>query len=308
MSAEPSWISAFKNLKGYEGELLFAESLAKHTYFKIGGPASLLTTPTSKSDLEILRKLISEKNIPYQILGLGSNLLAPDEGVEMLLVKTTKLNATVESDCECVRTGSGLTVASFLRTVAKEGWDHFEFMSGIPGTIGGVVAMNGGTHLGEAAAQILSVETFSLDSRRPAWKEYSAAELAFSYRKNHFLLPGDLVFSASWKKIHGDSADIREKLDSLYRRRKETQPLEFPSCGSVFKNPTGHRAWEVIDRLGLRGMRIGNAQFADKHPNWILNLGNASAKDVLGLIDLAKTRAQNELGIELQEEVRILKP
>lgn len=308
MSKEPSWISTLKNLNGYQGGFLFSEPLAKHTYFKIGGPVSVLATPQSKEDLEILRKVISEEKIPYQILGLGSNLLAPDEGAEMLLIKATKLNGTVDSDEQCIRTGAGLAVASFLRTVAKEGWDHFEFMSGIPGTLGGVIAMNGGTHLGEASARVISVETFSFDSRKPAWKTYQTPELKFSYRKNHFLAPGELVYSATWKKDLGNSETIREKLDSLYRRRKETQPLDFPSCGSVFKNPVGHRAWEIVDRLGLRGHRIGNAQFSEKHPNWILNLGSASAKDVIALIDLAKSRARSELGIELHEEVRILQP
>jgi UDP-N-acetylmuramate dehydrogenase len=300
---------ALKTLAGFSGDLLFSEPLAKHTYFKIGGPAAALAVPRSESDLEILRKAILQDSIPFRVIGLGSNLLAPDAGIDALIVKTTKLNSSlIEATAEGVRIGAGVAVAALLRKAASEGWDGFESISGIPGTIGGVVAMNGGTHLGEAAERILSVRTFDFETVDVDAKTHSGKALSFSYRKNHFLQPGELVLEALWRVEHGDPTIIREKLDALYRRRKETQPLDFPSCGSVFKNPrdSGLRAWEVVEKLGLRGHRIGNAQIAEKHPNWILNLGGAKAVDVLGLIDLVKFRAKAELGIEMQEEVKIL--
>lgn len=303
-----NWVDRLKRLGGFEGEIAFDEPLSKHTYFKIGGPARALATPRTTGDLEILGRFVVAERVPFFLLGLGSNLLVRDAGFDGLCVKTTKLPAAIAEEAGGIRAGAGVPVAAFLRKAAAEGWDGFEAISGIPGTIGGIVAMNGGTHLGETADLILEVRTFDLLRPESPARARGKEDLAFSYRKNHFLGPGEIVIDSLWKLARGEPGKIREKLDSLYRRRKETQPLDFPSCGSVFKNPreSGMRAWEVIDRLGLRGHRIGNAQIAEKHPNWILNLGEARAADVIGLIELAKTRAKSELGVTLVEEVRTL--
>jgi len=303
-----AWEDDLERLTGFSGEILFREPLAKHTYFKIGGPAKALVVPKSIDDLAALGHFLAGRKVPIRLLGLGSNLLIRDEGLDALCVKTTKLPATIAEEVGGVRTGAGVAVAAFLRKAADSGWDGFEAISGIPGTLGGVVAMNGGTHLGEAGDLILEVRTFDLANPEAGLTTRGKDALSFSYRKNHFLGPTEIVVDSLWKLVRGDPTAIRAKLDSLYRRRKETQPLDFPSCGSVFKNPkeSGLRAWEVVDRLGLRGHRIGNAQIAEKHPNWILNLGNAKAKDVVALIDLVKTRAKAELGVEMHEEVKIL--
>lgn len=303
-----SWVEKLKNLEAFKGSRLFDEPLAKHTYFKIGGPAKALVFPESVEDLRVIAQFLKSEKIPFTLIGLGSNLLVRDEGFSGIVVKTTKLPTNVSGEEGGVRIGAGVPVATFLRRAAQEGWDGFEIISGIPGTLGGIIAMNGGTHLGEAADLLLEVRTFNFEKPDSPLQTYAGAELRFSYRKNHFLHPGEIVIDSLWKKNLGVPEKIREKLDGLFRRRKETQPLEFPSCGSVFKNPkeSGLRAWEVIDRLGLRGHRIGNAQFAEKHPNWILNLGEASANDALALIQLAKKRAKTELGVHLVEEVRIL--
>ncbi len=303
-----AWIDFFKSCSTFSGQLHFDEPLVKHTYFKIGGPAALVAVPKTELDLKIIAERIRLDSIPFFILGLGSNLLAPDAFSNCLYIKTTSLSQEIIEEGGSIKANSGVSVASFLRRAATEGWDDFEFMSGIPGTLGGVVAMNGGTHLGEASTHLSEVSVFSLKSCQK--KTFRGNELRFSYRKNHFLEEGDLILDALWKMKRGDPKLIREKLDSLYRRRKETQPLDFPSCGSVFKNPenTSLRAWEVIEKLGLRGHRIGNAQIADKHPNWILNRGGATAQDVVALIELVKKRAKSELSIEMHEEVKVLNP
>ncbi len=301
------WTSNLKSLPGFSGEILFNEPLAKHTYFKIGGPARALVVPKSVEDLRILSRFIDVNKIEYRFIGLGSNLLVPDEGVSYLCIKTTKISAVMEKMADGIRIGASVPVAAFLRKAAGEGWAGFEAISGIPGTIGGIVAMNGGTHLGEASERLLEVRTLDLKNPLDDLRVRKGGELTFSYRKNHFLSPSEIVIDSLWRLEMGEPEKIRDHLDGLYRRRKETQPLEYPSCGSVFKNPrsSGLRAWEVIDRLGLRGHRIGNAQFSEKHPNWISNLGSARASDVLALIELAKSRAASELGIELSEEVRV---
>lgn len=303
-----SWVQAFRDCPHFSGSLLFDESLAKHTFFKIGSTASLVAIPKTEADLFFLSERIRADAIPFFILGLGSNLLAPDTHSSRLYIKTTQLNQDLLEEASFIRAGASVTVASFLRKAAVEGWGGFEFMSGIPGTIGGLVAMNGGTHLGEVADHLYEVKTFSFLLGKTS--VFSKERLLFTYRKNLFLPEGDLITEASWFFQPGDPKNIREKLDTLYRRRKETQPLDFPSCGSVFKNPEGTslRAWEVVEKLGLRGYRIGRAQISEQHPNWILNLGGARAADVMALINLVKTRAQNELSIELHEEVRILTP
>lgn len=303
-----TWAAELKSLSAFTGDVLIDEPLAKHTYFKIGGPARALVIPKSLDDLRLLSRFIKELGIEFRFIGLGSNLLAPDDGVPFLCIKTTKVSNVTTNEAAGIRIGASVPVAAFLRKAAAEGWAGFEAISGIPGTIGGIVAMNGGTHLGEASDRLLEVRTFDLGNPEGELLIRAGKELSFSYRKNHFLSPTEIVVDSLWRLEPGDPEKIRELLDGLYRRRKETQPLEYPSCGSVFKNPksSGLKAWEVIDRLGLRGHRVGNAQFSEKHPNWISNLGNAKASDVLALIHMAKARALAELSVELSEEVRLL--
>jgi len=303
-----NWVEKIKTLAPYSGELLFDEPLAKHTYFKIGGPASVVAVPKSVDDLISLARFAKAEGVDLFILGLGSNLLVSDSGFPGLVIKTTKLPPTLLEEGGGIRVGAGVSVASLLRKAATEGWDGFEAVSGIPGTIGGLVAMNGGTHLGESSDRVLEVRSFDFSKPGEPIRVRRGGELSFSYRKNSFLSPHEIVIDSLWKLERGDPSTIREKLDTLYRRRKETQPLDFPSCGSVFKNPrdSGLRAWEVVEKLGLRGHRIGNARISEKHPNWILNLGGARANDVIALIELVKSRAKRELGITMVEEVRIL--
>lgn len=292
----------------FSGEIFYGEPLSKHTHFKIGGPAAALAIPRSTEDLIALGKFLNREKAPAYIFGLGSNLLVRDGGVNALFIKTTKLPATIDHEVGGIRVGAGVSVAALLRRAANEGWDGFEAISGVPGTLGGVVAMNAGTHLGEAAARILEVRTINLAKPELPILTRTKDALVFSYRRNHFLEPLEIVIDSLWTFTAENPSKIREKLEALYQRRKETQPLDYPSCGSVFKNPieSGMRAWEVIDRLGMRGHQIGNAQISAKHPNWILNLGEAKASDVIALIGVAKDRAKTELGITLVEEVRII--
>jgi UDP-N-acetylmuramate dehydrogenase len=301
-----NWVDEIRKIPEFQGDLLFDEPLSKHTYFKIGGPAAVISIPKTNDDLSALARFLRSQ-VPILVLGLGSNLLVKDSGFRGLVIKTTKLPQTMLAAGDSVRVSGGVPVASLLRRAAAEGWDGLEVISGIPGTIGGVVAMNGGTHLGEAADRLIEVRSIDLADGSGVVSTRTRDQLKFSYRKNHFLSPSEIVIDSVWKITHGEPKAIREKLDGLFRRRKETQPLEFPSCGSVFKNPinTNLRAWQVVDRLGLRGHRVGNAQISEKHPNWILNLGAARSVDVITLIDLVKARAKKELGIEMVEEVRI---
>jgi UDP-N-acetylmuramate dehydrogenase len=284
------------------------EPLSKHTFYRIGGPADRLIFPKTSEDLSITLEEARAKDIRVFVMGQGSNLLVHDDGFRGWVIRMTKFNPKIKfnSELQTVETSAGIAISQLLRECALQGWGGLEFLAGIPGSVGGAVVMNAGTHLGESAQALSKVEVI----RDGKLMSVEGADLKFQYRSNQFLNPGDVIISASWR-IQKDSPErVKQKLDELLARRKGSQPIQFPSCGSVFKNPklSGKQAWEIVDSLGLRGARSGQAQISEKHSNWIINLGGATAQDVRSLIDLVKTRAQNELNILLEEEVQFLTP
>lgn len=305
-----------ENADQFTGKLLYSEPLSKHTYYQIGGPAELLAIPKSKADLEWLFKGILATSIPFVRIGNGSNLLASDEGFSGLVIQMKQLNLQIEpifgpdqtapKEALC---GASVAVSTLLRRASSEGWGGLELLTGIPGTIGGVAFMNAGTHLGEARDRLIEVRVLQADPT-VGMKEiaFSGAELKYSYRSNFFIQPNMVIWSVKFRIDLEPPEAVKRKIDETLARRKETQPLDYPSCGSVFKNPKGigMKAWQVIDNLDLRGRIIGNAMFSEKHSNFIINLGNATAQDVKTLIELAQKRARQELGIDLETEVIFL--
>jgi UDP-N-acetylmuramate dehydrogenase len=292
---------------GFSGELKWTEPLGRYTYYQIGGPATLLAIPRTEADLELLAECVIATGAHYFVLGAGSNILVSDEGFDGIVIRTGKLNSEIKfvnPERNLVETGASVMISSLLRRAAQEGWGGLEFLSGVPGTVGGAVRMNAGTHLGETQSRLRKVTAAHLSSPL-IWANYEGDELSFQYRKNLFLPADSLVWSATWEITPEPAAIVKARIDETLSRRKQTQPVDYPSCGSVFKNPkeSGQSAWQVLDKLGLRGHRIGNAQIAEKHSNFIINHGGAKAREVRALIDLAKTRALSELGISLQEEV-----
>lgn len=294
-----------------QGSIEFNGPLSRYTYYQIGGPASVLFTPKSLSDLEWISKRIAQLGVPYFVLGWGSNILFPDEGFYGVVIRMKSLGTQVAvSEPGVLELGASVGGSTLLRKAQAEGWDGLAHLTGIPGSVGGMVAMNAGTHLGEFKDCALRVETVRIGvagaALEPVVRELAPGD--FSYRRNHFLQPGETVTRAWVRYTPADPASVKTLIDELYQRRKATQPVDLPSCGSVFMNPreAGMHAWQVLDKLGLRGHRIGNAQISEKHSNFIVNLGGAQASEVRALIELAKRRAREELGIELHEEVRIL--
>lgn len=304
-----------ENAAGFSGQLSFDEPLSKHTYYRIGGPAKVFAIPKSASDLRWLSEGIRATGIPFFVLGSGSNLLVSDGGFEGLVIRATRINLEIiplgevtPNATQRIRTGGSVAVSTLLRRAALEGWGGLELLTGIPGSIGGVVTMNAGTHLGEARDRLRRIEIFDLLDGSGELRIFDASEFKYEYRKNRFLPKGAVVWAAEWEVRAEIPSNVKMRIDETLGRRKATQPIDYPSCGSVFKNPRTHgmSAWEVVDRLGLRGHRIGDAQFAEKHSNFIINLDAAKAADVKALIDLAKERAQRELGVTLEEEVMYL--
>jgi UDP-N-acetylmuramate dehydrogenase len=310
----PQWFR--ENSAKFTGPLLFNEPLSKHTYYRIGGPAQVFAAPRTVDDIQWLAQAIHETSIPVFILGLGSNILVGDGGFEGLVIRATRMNLEIQALGTAerggllrLRTGASVAVSTLLRRAATEGWAGLELLTGIPGSVGGVVTMNAGTHLGEAKDRLKRVEAIPLYGTPTTQAVvYEPESFKFEYRHNLFIPRDSVIWAAEWEVWLEDPAKVKAAIDETLARRKATQPVDYPSCGSVFKNPRVHgmNAWQVIDKLGLRGHQIGGAQFAEKHSNFIINLGGAKAADVRALIALAKARAQAELGIGLEEEVMYL--
>ena len=305
-----SWFESPDKRAKFSGEIRDHEPLSRHTYYRIGGPARHLVIPKTVEDLDWIVEGVRAHQLPFQILGLGSNYLVSDRGFPGVVIKLTRIDLGVEAlSLNRLRTGASVAVSSLLRRAAQEGWGGLEFLAGIPGSMGGVIAMNAGTHLGEAKDRVRVVEALQVFGAE-AGKRYrfEGDDLRFDYRKNEFLPAGSIITSCEWEISPRNPAEVKAELDLVLSRRKSTQPVDFPSCGSVFKNPKAHgkQAWQVLDQVGMRGHRIGDAQVSEKHSNFIINHGQAKAFEVKALIDMAKQRARDQMGIELEEEVKFL--
>jgi len=312
------WKSHFELIKSqFEGQFEFDSPLAKVTYYRIGGLAAVLATPKTKKDLELLSFAIARSKVKFFVLGWGSNLLFSDAGFDGVVIRIKNLfTDIVELPGSILRVGAGVGASTLLRRAQEKGYGNLSCLTGIPGSVGGMVAMNAGTHLGDMRSLVTKVEIVKLgesENDLPV-SIHIPDHSSFSYRKNHFLGPSELVTHVELRYHPEEPSKVKAEIDDLYQRRKLTQPVDYPSCGSVFMNPKGRsgeggsglNAWQVIDQLGLRGHRIGNAQFSEKHSNFIINLGDAKAADVIALIMLAKKRALIELGVELHEEVKMI--
>lgn len=282
--------------------------LAPFSYYKIGGPARFFAEPTSTDELAQVAAFIKEGALPYFILGAGSNILFDDAGFDGVVIQTGRLNRAlgrVENDC--IQAGASVTVAQLLRFCGAQGLAGLEFLVGVPGTVGGVLYMNAGTKTGEAAGVAAEVKTFDLDTG--ALKTHGGDEIQYSYRTQRYLGPHELVLEGRFRAQPGDPKEIQARIQQMLAARKASQPIDKPSCGSVFKNPDPQKnihAWQLISQAGLRGHRIGGAQISEMHCNFIVNLGGAKASDVRALIELAKAEVKNRFGILLEEEVKLV--
>jgi UDP-N-acetylmuramate dehydrogenase len=289
-----------------EVPVLQNEPLSKHTSYRIGGPARHFALPRTKQHLFALGRFLLESQEPYFLLGNGSNVLAPDEGFPGVVICTRDLESILEFLPENrVRASAGTLNARLLRACAEKGLSGIDALSGVPGNVGGAVLMNAGTAVGWIAQALESVEALNL---RGGERLVRGEGLRYSYREQHFLIEGDIVWAATLKLTSDDPSAIRARLAEAVKRRKAAQPIELPSCGSVFRNPEGKNAWKLIDEAGLRGLAKGGARISAKHSNFIVNEGGATRADVLFLIQTAKEKAYNQCGIRLQEEVILLSP
>lgn len=280
------------------------EMLAKHTSFRIGGAARRMAFPQNAEQLVLLLSFAIECGARPYVLGNGTNVLFPDEGVDRLVIGTRDMAQLTLLDGGRIRAGAGVPLARLATFACQNGLVGLEFAHGIPGSVGGGVCMNAGAYGGELAQVIESVSVLFPDE---GVRTLSGEEMAFGYRRSLMTdHPDAVVLHAVFRLTEGDSAAIREKMDELMARRKASQPLEYPSAGSTFKRPEGHFAGRLIEEAGCKGLSIGGAQVSEKHAGFVINTGGATCADVLALMKEVQRRVKERSGVTLEPEVRVV--
>ncbi|MEK3809037.1 UDP-N-acetylmuramate dehydrogenase [Bacillus sp. FSL H8-0547] len=285
------------------GKVVQNEPLAKHTTIKIGGPAEIFVEPASISDLKKTMDIVNESGLPWRAIGRGSNLLVSDAGIKGVVIKLGKGLDHMEIDGETVTAGGGYSLIKLTTLLSKQGLSGLQFAGGIPGSVGGAVYMNAGAH-GSDMSKILIKAHILFEDGKMEW--LTADELAFSYRTSLLQKkrPG-ICLEAVMKLQKGNREEITAQLQKNKDYRRETQPWDLPNCGSVFRNPLPYYAGQLIQESGLKGHQIGGAKISDLHGNFIVNTGNATAKDVLDLIDYVKKTIFDKHGVKMETEVEI---
>lgn len=280
------------------------EPLSQHTTWKVGGPADLFIYPRSKDELERAMKIVGKHGYPWRVIGRGSNLLVRDGGIRGVVFKIGEGLDALTIDGTRVVAGGGCSLVRLSRQTAKQGLTGMEFAEGIPGTVGGAVCMNAGAHGSEMSRVLTSAEVFLDSGERVV---FSNEELGFRYRTSVLQenVKG-IVTEASFQLAFGDPQQIASEIARYRGRRKQTQPLQYPCAGSVFRNPPGDHAGRLIEASGLKGYRVGDAEVSTQHANFIINRGRATAADVLALIDHIVQTVQERFGVRLKTEVQVV--
>ncbi len=288
---------------GIEGTVLTEERMQRHTSYRIGGPASLFVTCDTYSSLRMAIGVLREEGVPWVIMGRGSNVLASDEGYRGAVITLGREFRRFSFDEEDrLHVGAGTVLQRVVTEAFDRGLSGLEFAVGIPGTVGGAVSMNAGTANLWIGSVVDEVVTY-----RPGegLVRYAGEDIGWYYRCSD-IPPREIILEASLRLEKGDEVSVKRTMEAVLKRRKETQPLEMLSCGSVFRNPPEGRAAELIDSCGLKGYTVGRAQVSTKHANFIVNLGGATASDVTRVIVHILNSVRGRHGIELRPEVKFL--
>ena len=284
-------------------ELRFFEPMAKHTSFRIGGAVEVMAFPSNPTELSELMKVSALLETKPAILGAGTNVLAPDEGMDGLVICLKDcLEGMEQLDDTTIRVMGGVTMTRAAVFAANLGLSGLEFAHGIPGTVGGGVYMNAGAYGGEICQVCKSVDVMDFQGNITS---FTCEEMEFSYRHSVLEERGGIVVSADFALVPMEPQSIRDKMKELMGKRSASQPLDKPSAGSAFKRPVGGYAAALIDQAGLKGFQVGGAAISTKHAGFAVNLGEATAADVKELLRQVSDKVYNQSGIRLEPEVRI---
>ncbi len=283
--------------------LLFQEPMAKHTSFRIGGPAQAMAFPKSSQELQQIFSVCNQLDIRPVILGAGTNVLAPDEGIPGLVICLKDcLSGMEQVDKTTIRIYTGVTMARAAMYAASLGLSGLEFAHGIPGTVGGGVYMNAGAYGAEICQVCTQVQVMDQQGNI---RILSGEQMGFSYRHSALEDSGEVVIFADFTLVPKPEQEIREKMQELMSKRRASQPLDLPSAGSAFKRPAGGYAAALIDQAGLKGFSVGGAGVSSKHAGFVVNLGGATAADVKTLLQQVSRIVEEKSGIRLEPEIRI---
>ena len=285
--------------------LYYDEPMAKHTSFKIGGPADVFIKVDNIEELKEILDLSKKNQIPLTIIGNGSNLLVTDKGIRGITAKLNLKDIEIknENNKQIIQVEAGVPVGLLAQKLLKEEITGFEELSGIPGTIGGAVIMNAGAH-GKELKDILKKVT-AMDYNGNI-HEFTNEECLFSYRNSRFQKEKYIILQATLELEKGNSTEIKEKMDEYMQFRKEKQPIEYPNAGSTFKRGEDFVTAKLIDEAGLKGYKVGGAQVSEKHAGFIVNVDNATAKDVIELTDYIKEKIEEKFGKKINLEIQII--
>jgi len=287
---------------GFRGVLHPGEPLARHTTWRIGGPAELLAQPADGEDLILAIRWAAGQGVPWRILGNGSNLLVRDVGVRGLVLKIRRVLDSVRIEGVRIHAGAGASLPSVANLAASRGLEGLEFGAGIPGTIGGAVVMNAGWHQFEIGNVVEAVNLLDRDGKI---REISREDCRFGYRNSAFREGRGVVLGCVLALRQGVPADVKSRLESFASSRKQNQPTELPSCGSVFLKPEGDFAGRLIEAAGLKGFKVGDAQVSPKHANFFINLGRATSAHVLELTEKVEREVESRFGVRLVREFEV---
>ncbi len=278
------------------------EPMSLHTSLRIGGPAEIFAVPQTHNELRNLLQLAREYNLPLFVLGHGTNLLVKDEGIKGIVLSLHDLSSGCSFFDHQVRAGAAISLSKLVREVAEQSLKGLEFAAGIPGSLGGALYMNAGAYgstIGELVREVVTVDY------QGNYRVMPLEELDFSYRWSSFQLEKVIILEGVLELEQGKSSEIKRHINENLEKRWAKHP-QLPSAGSVFRNPSGNIAGRLVEGAGCKGMKAGGAEVSSQHGNFIVNKGNASAADVLTLIDLVKQKVKDFYGLELELEIRVI--
>lgn len=285
------------------GRVKAGELMKKHTSWRIGGPSEIFVEPSGREDLRLVISYAHKRGVPLTVIGAGTNLLVSDKGIKGIVVKVGRGLDTIITGEDGIVAEAGAKLARVAAAAWDAGFGGFEFSAGIPGAVGGALVMNAGANGSSIGALVKEVMLLSLDGE---FFFRTKEEMNFGYRTSILQQEPSIVVAASFTCSRRDKNEIQKEMEQFLKRRKATQPLCYPSAGSIFKNPPGDSAGRLIEAAGLKGMRKGDAQVSTLHANFIVNLGTATARDVLALIERIRETVFERFGVELRLEVKII--